>query len=125
MGNWLKEMSVILIILGVIVILPSCGDKMDPIAEFDDSGLPDQVTYGENIQTLIEQNCTMCHAQSIQGADRQGAPVGVDLDTFQRAVEWAERSNIRIQAGTMPPAGGLSSYERSLFQKWIDQDLQE
>jgi len=125
MGNWLKETSIILAFLGVIAGLLSCGDKIDPIAQIDDSGLPEQVTYGDHIRPLLEQHCTVCHAQNIQGADRQGAPVGVDLDTFQAVVEWAERSNVRIQGGTMPPAGGLSDFDRSLFQKWIDQDLQE
>ena len=115
---------VLVVFLGVVATILSCGDKIDTIEEMDDSDLPEQVTYGEHIRPILEQHCTMCHALNIQGADRQGAPVGVDLDTYQRAMEWSERSNMRIQGGTMPPSGGLSSYDRSLFQKWIDQDLQ-
>jgi hypothetical protein len=33
----------------------------------------------------------------------------------------AQRSNIRIQAGTMPPTGALSSELRATFQQWINE----
>ena len=69
------------------------------------------VTYQGSIQTLLATNCTGCH--------RPGA-TKPDLSTYQTAAAGGPRSLIRIQAGTMPPKGPLSSTDTANFQAWAD-----
>jgi hypothetical protein len=76
------------------------------------------VDYCHDIQPLLETNCTACHASTLSGAARGGAPVGIDYDTYELAVANAASGNASIQAGTMPP-GGLSPGNRALFAQWI------
>lgn len=104
-----------------------CEDKLDPVdaGGNQSDGLPDLVTYTEHVKSLLDMHCSICHSTQLTGADRFGAPPGVNTDTYTEAVASGQRSNIRIQAGTMPPAGALGLYDRQLFQKWIDQGMQE
>jgi uncharacterized membrane protein len=102
-----------------------CGTKNDSVGGLPEDGLPDTVTYTEHIRPLLEASCTGCHASTLHGANRNGAPTGVDFETYARAAQSAERGNARIQAGSMPPSGGVGSNDRALFQKWVDQGLLE
>lgn len=102
----------------------ACEDKVDPIGETG-GGLPDQVTYNQHIKPLLDSHCVQCHATFRQGADRQGAPLGVDYDTYVAARASATRGNAAIQAGTMPPGDRLLQYDRSLFAKWVAQGTPE
>ena len=104
--------------------LAGCGEDAEPDA-VDDAGagsceLPDVATYGEHAGPLLDEHCTSCHAGTLHGAERNGAPEGVDFDTYEAAVESAAAAAERIRAGTMPPAGGLESCQRELFDAWVD-----
>ena len=103
-----------------------CGDKQDPFL-VDDGGQDGvgPVTYTGRIKALLDASCIRCHATSRQGADRTGAPVGVDFDTYVEAKNSGPGANQRIQAGTMPPSGPLPSGEKAQFQAWIDQNMPE
>ncbi len=111
------------IILFLIAISFSCGDKADPFRPVDNPGI--QITYTDQISFLLNNNCVECHASNKEGAERNGAPIDVNLDTYENVIEVAERANIQIQAGTMPPTGGLQLELRALFQQWINQGLEE
>jgi len=109
----------------VISLLPSCGEKIDPMSAVSDTG-GGQITYTEHIKPILDMNCIRCHTAANQGGDRNGAPPDVNLDTYNSTVEVGLRANARIQAGTMPPGtGGIPSDERALFQGWIDQGMPE
>ena len=112
-------------VAALVALLLCCGTKNDPVGGSTADNLPDTVTYAEHIRPLLETTCTGCHASAREGADRNGAPTGVDFDTYANIALWAERANARIQAGSMPPSGGLDSDDRALFQKWVDQGLPE
>jgi len=107
----------------LFMIAFNCGDKADPFRSVDDPGF--KVTYTDQIKVILDNNCVLCHDSEKQGAERNGAPLDVNLDTYENAVAVAERANIQIQAGTMPPTGGLPTELRALFQQWIDQGLEE
>ena len=111
-------------LLATALFCLGCGDKADPVGEPGD-GLPDLVSYTQHIKPLLDTNCIQCHAISRQGADRNGAPVGVNFDTYANARSSADRADARIQAGTMPPTGGLTTYDRSVFHKWVEQGTPE
>lgn len=123
-----KVFSLFLLISVFMVIVISCGDKLDPVFDIspDDDDDDETITYNQHIKPLLDTYCIGCHAGYLQGADRNGAPPQVNLDTYAGAVASAERGNIRIQGGTMPPgSGGIPQADRELFQKWIDQGLLE
>ena len=119
-----RVLSAVFPLLATALLCLACEDKTDPIGDPSD-GLPDAVTYTQHVKPLLDAHCIQCHATSRQGADRNGAPTGVNCDTYAVAQASADRGNARIQAGTMPPSGGLSQYDRSLFAKWVEQGTQE
>jgi uncharacterized membrane protein len=113
-----------LIIIGLF-IFAGCGSKNDPVGSGNGgNGSGENITYTSQIQALLEANCTSCHSSMLSGNARNGAPPNVNHDTYEAAVAAAPRANIRIQAGTMPPGGGLSQADRDLYQHWVDEGLQ-
>jgi uncharacterized membrane protein len=112
------------IIMLMVFTVASCGEKQDPFS--GDSGVNEDVTYTKEIKPILDTNCTGCHASDKQGADRNGAPVGINFDTYADAKANATRANSRIQAGTMPPGGSaLSVEDKAFFQTWLDKGLKE
>ena len=111
----------------ILVSFSGCGDKSDPLSSGSGNGDDEMtVTYTEHVKPILEQSCTSCHAADREGAGRNGAPLNVNLDTYENTVESGLRANVRIQAGTMPPGtGGIPAEERALFQSWIDQGMPE
>ena len=107
----------------------ACGSKMDPVQLGDDDNATPTATTevvgydvrDSHVAPLLGEHCTGCHASNVLGADRIGAPASVNLDTYDDASIHAERSNIRIQDGTMPPGGALAQSDKDVFQAWIDQ----
>jgi uncharacterized membrane protein len=127
------------LVLLMFVFVIACGDKINPNTNMqtpqdddddddnddndDDNG--GSITYTQHIKPILDTRCTGCHSSTRQGADRNGAPIDVNLDTYGGAVASSDRANARIQGGSMPPSGGIPSDERALFQAWIDQGLLE
>lgn len=110
-------------LLLMLVCSPGCGEKQDPVN--DDGGIDFDVTYTQHIKRILDANCIGCHATTNQGADRKGAKLGVDFDTFNAATQSAQAANPLIQAGSMPPSGALSAQDKALFKAWVDQGLKE
>jgi uncharacterized membrane protein len=119
-----RTLSAVLPLLAAALFCLGCDDKADPVGDQSD-GLPDVVTYTQHVKPLLDASCIQCHATFRQGADRNGAPTGINFDTYSVARASADGGSMSIQAGTMPPAGGLSQYDRSLFAKWVEQGTQE
>jgi uncharacterized membrane protein len=68
--------------------------------------------------------CTTCH--SAAAADRNGAPVGVDLDTLEGARTWAVQiESLAVDSRAMPPAGGPRAGDLEVFATWLDCGLPE
>jgi hypothetical protein len=79
-----------------------------------------QTTYTDVMRDIFVPFCLQCHSSTLSGAARNAAPVGVDFNTFANATfnDNEVRANVRIQAGTMPPTGGLPGNLRALMQDW-------
>ncbi len=112
-----------LIFIIYLVFPVSCGEKQDPInnkivIDYD-------VFYTQHIKAILDKSCIECHASDKQGADRKGAPLNVNTDTYQSAKDSSKRSNVRIQAGTMPPGKKLLDLDMALYKAWVDQDTKE
>ncbi len=70
-------------------------------------------------QPLALTWCTGCHASTLAGDARHGAPDGVDLDTKAGFVAHAERAIARLGDGTMPPGGGPAAADIARVQTWL------
>ena len=112
MRMWFRCTSIA--VTAAFTALPGCGNKYAAVAGnlAVDAG-PCGVIYEGEIKALLDSNCTQCHG----GANGRA---GVSLDSYDNAVLHADRANARIQAGTMPPGGGLSNSDAALFQAWVD-----
>jgi uncharacterized membrane protein len=103
----------------VILLLLAC------LTEGADSGDPcdrdpplDYLTFGKG---QMQTHCVGCHSSLVREDQRNGAPVGVDLDTYDGVVTWAERIRVRtVELQDMPPGGGPSDEERAQLAEWLD-----
>ncbi len=71
-------------------------------------GLPEMLTW-----------CAACHSSLIQPEDRAGAPLGVDLESVAGVRQHLDRVILRIEAGDMPPAGGVPEAKRARLLQWL------
>jgi hypothetical protein len=78
-------------------------------------------TLGEG---YVRTWCSPCHAASLSGDARGGAPEGVDFDSLENVRRWAEAiaaSAVGVDgaAPRMPPGGGPSSEDVAAFAAWL------
>lgn len=68
---------------------------------------------------FVAAECQACH--SIDAADRQGAPSGVDFDTVDEV--WERADSVLMLAGseppTMPPDRGTTEADRERLRWWL------
>ena len=67
-----------------------------------------QTTYTQVLQQIFQPSCLSCHSSNLTGTARNGAPVGVNFDTFANAASTPTgavngqpnqvRANTRVQA---------------------------
>lgn len=71
----------------------------------------------------MEQFCNGCHSSIVPPTHRNGAPVGVDFDTYPGVLQHAERIDVRVwaddPAAAMPPGGGPTLEEMRQIREWI------
>lgn len=68
--------------------------------------------------------CTSCHASTLTGSARAGAPVGIDFDVYDAAVAHAQVAMDEVYMGAMPVAGSppLSDAEKQQIYEWASCD---
>lgn len=107
--------------------LLACDSGDDESSASDSDGhhhdeLPEVDCNASTIPTFAEvaafDNCTTCHASTLSGGDRAGAPVGIDYDTFADAMSNAEHGVIEVDAGRMPIGSSLSEGDKQDFYLW-------
>ncbi len=99
-----------------LMVSPGCGDDT---ATTDCSNAP---TFSE---VTLFQSCTGCHATTLEGADRNGAPAGIDFDTYAAASQNAEHGLDEVEEGAMPPSGSVSDEEIQGLKDWINCGMPE
>jgi hypothetical protein len=71
-------------------------------------------------QGMMGKHCTGCHSVFQRQGQRNDAPLGVDIDTFDDVLKWADRIQVRAVDNTgMPPGGGMLEFERDLLEEWL------
>jgi len=91
--------------------------------------MPATVTYATHMRPwLLEPICMNCHSSTLSGAERHGAPISVNWDTYDGTSALSKASgNTRVQTGTMPAAAltfTTNDYQKALFQKWLEGGFQ-
>ncbi len=101
-----------------LLLLAACKDGGDTALEppeeawcgtWTSVGHPTMLTY-----------CTTCHSSQLDGHDRNEAPRWVDLDTLGGVRLEAERVAARVEAGDMPPGGGMPPEQAQRLLRWLE-----
>ena len=105
------------LLLGVWLV--GCGAS-DDTAVFDCDRTPplSWENFGEG---FMSTHCEGCHSALVPVDLREGAPVGVDFNSYSDVLQWVERIELRSvdpDAG-MPPGGGPSEAERTILHEWL------
>jgi hypothetical protein len=105
--------------------LLACGEGKDSGEEAGPCDRDPPLTYNNFGRGYLEKHCTGCHSSDMPEGRRGEAPLGVDFDTWELVLQWAERLQARGSGEnpTMPPSGGPDEGERSLFQEWLDCEV--
>ena len=89
-----------------------------------------QVDYETQIQTIFNNNCTSCHQYGSQNGLNLTTYAGVmNGGTSGAAIVAGDHANsllwVRVDNGSMPPSGNLSSDQINLIAQWIDEGALE
>ena len=105
----------------LLLALSSCA----PDAEQSSCQRDPPLDYNDFGRGFLERHCTGCHSSLLAEGHRADAPVGVDLDSYADAVQWADRIYIRSvgEDASMPPGGGPTDQEKALLAEWLTCDL--
>lgn len=69
----------------------------------------------------LTKHCLGCHSSLLPEERREGAPIGVDFDTYERVLQWAPSiESLAVgEAPSMPPGGGPSAEELARLTEWL------
>lgn len=101
-----------------LMLVAACkGGEDASVACPDDSF----VTYENFGEPFMLTWCTPCHSSHLSiPEERQDAPDGVNLDSYEDVVNHAEYIQIfAVDTDAMPPAGGPDDEDRELLAEWI------
>ena len=107
-----------------LLIHIGCGSKeTDTAINGCDRSPP--LTYANFGRGYLDKHCVGCHHSLLPQDMREGAPLGVDLDTLEFSLQWADRIEARATGDvpTMPPGGGPTEDEREMLEEWLRCEL--
>lgn len=106
------------VVLGLFA-LGAC-DTEEPVDPNDPCVSTPALTWENFGEGHMDKHCNGCHSSQLRPEQRNNAPVGVDFNTYDLTVAWAERALIRgVDSMDMPPGGGPSPEELANFDEWI------
>jgi len=105
-----------------------CDQDDDVVYDCDRDPPLSYLNWGKG---FLDTHCTGCHSPLVPEAQRNGAPDGVDLDTYAKVLIYGARIDERAFAleEPMPPGGGPTEDELMRLDEWLqcgvfpDQDL--
>jgi len=122
MASW-TDPAALLLSVGLTV---GCGSKTADSGSID-SGNPASTcetqpwSWDNTGAPFMRTWCTSCHHSDLDAEARQGAPEGVNLESWSDVQTWAERVEARVWADSapMPPAGGPTEAELEILAEWL------
>ena len=113
---------------GLAVGTAGCGKDADSASDTVDCSRTPPLTWDNFGKGHMDKHCNGCHSVLIPDAQRQGAPSGVDFNTYADVLEWEERIRARatravLDEPTMPPGGGPSDLELERTLEWLDCEV--
>lgn len=103
----------------VLLLVAACGTP-DKGPQGGDPCDFSPLTWQTTGRPYLTTWCTPCHSTTVPASERQGAPLGVDFDSFAGTLEWSERIGVRTGGeAAMPPSGGPQEDEVRSFQTWL------
>ena len=107
----------------VFLVGVACGEKLDPLLDIEHET---EIGYLNIIGPILVSHCTRCHGTDVTGADRNGAPDDVNLDSYGGARTSGALADAEIQGDEMPPdAPPLTPADKESFQQWVDDGMPE
>jgi len=107
----------------LLCFLVACqGDGPDSADTADTGACPDGSlrTWENTGAPFLSTWCVPCHGVALPESERQGAPLGVDLDTHEDARTWADRVAARaLDLGNMPPVGDPEAEDLEALAEWL------
>ncbi len=114
--------------VGLGVAVTACSDTKPTLGPPTESVCPDgsSLTYESFAKPFMEAYCTRCHARTVTGADREGAPSFHDFDSLfgiKVVFDHIDQTTASGPAATnesMPPDGAKPKLaERQQLGEWI------
>jgi len=123
-------------ILSILVTFLSCVAEEGPITI--DNGEPLEVSFSQDIQTIFDNNCIVCHNENhptglnLQNGLSYNLLVNVTSSNYSpnlriepfsldNSVLWHKINNDGSFGGQMPPNEPLSNFEIQQIEEWILQ----
>jgi uncharacterized membrane protein len=106
-----EERNMKLVVVIAVISCAACGTGS---ASIDCSA----ATIPSFTKVTAFAQCTSCHSSTLSASARQGAPVGVDFDTYAAAVNNIDSGLREIEDGRMPPSNTLSTDELTQIETW-------
>jgi uncharacterized membrane protein len=105
----------------LILLLLACALLPDSDSGPGECDRDPPLTYDNFGEGFLNKHCVGCHSSLLPAGMREDAPVGVDLDTYQGVLTWADRIEARATGETpdMPPGGGPDTEEIALLTEWL------
>ena len=117
----MNRISVLALALSLSLSLAACGDDGGDGDVLDcESSTLSYDNFGSQFMTNF---CLDCHASTVTGGARNGAPVAVNFDDLSLVQAQAGRIKARVNASSLPPPSfpaAPSATERSDLTEWID-----
>jgi len=106
-------------ILAAALLLVGCAEEDADAVFCDEAPVSTWDNFGAGFMT---ENCRSCHMSA--SADRQDAPIDINFDDQDDALEWSDRILARAAGPdpTMPPGGGTDGDDRYLLEVWLRCD---
>ena len=108
-------------VLCLSLLIFSCSNDSDNDVNPVDPPPNNNVTYTNAIKTIMDGNCTSCHGNPLTN----GAPM--PLLTFNNVKDAVQNRGLigRVENGTMPPNGSLTSSQIQAIKDWQTGGLLE
>ena len=105
------------LVVSVIVLLAAASCPSVTLAQGNKDRLRDEISYSNDIQPIVSNFCTTCHA----GKDPEGELLLTDYAQVRKMVEKGNLlKRINDAEDPMPPSGKIPTYMRRMFKVWAD-----